>query len=209
MRLPTCSRSGGSAREIGDGGRNGVETRAKSVGQAADRNLRVEERPVRRRIDESRRGIRRQKPAEPRRTNESHIDAGRGHQRQIAEELDRVAEAMIVEHQHALRIRPGPFQVAKRVPSASAERLSLKPARLVAFEARVRSRRASACRQPLPATASRLPSAAAASNAARASEKSAKTPQRQRLAEKRLGAGKAPQRSPGDRPQAPPRCDRA
>ena len=41
-------------REIGDGGRNGLEPRAKSVGQAADCNLRVEKLPLRRPIDESR-----------------------------------------------------------------------------------------------------------------------------------------------------------
>ena len=129
------SRKAGSAREIGDGGRNCVEARAEGIGQAADRDLRVEWLPLRRPIDELHRGLRRQKPAQPRRTDEGHIDASRGHQRQIAKELDRIAETVIVEHQHALRaMSRSPSSVSKRVPSASAERLSLKPARLVSLK---------------------------------------------------------------------------
>ena len=58
---------------------------------------------------------------QPRRADKGRLDPSRGHQRQIAKELDRIAEAVIVEHEHALAPSvPGPLQVSKRVPSASA-----------------------------------------------------------------------------------------
>ena len=71
---------------------------------------------------------------EPRRTHKGRIDAGRGHHWQIAKELDRIAEAVIVENQHALASPPRPPPGLEARSERFGERLSLKPARLVAFK---------------------------------------------------------------------------
>src|SRR5580704_14493237 len=69
-----------------------------------------------------------------RRTHEGRFDASRGHQRQIAIELDCIAKAVIVEHQHALASASGPLPGLKAHPERLTERLSRKPARLVAVK---------------------------------------------------------------------------
>ena len=104
MRFSHISRKRRLGREIGNRSRNRLEARPECARQAADRDLRVEGLSVGRGIGESRLGLRRQEPAQPRRTHKGRFDAGRGHQRQIAEELDRIAKAVIVEHQHALSL---------------------------------------------------------------------------------------------------------
>ena len=55
------------------------------------------------------------------------------HHRQIAGELDRVAEAVIVQHQHALARSARPAPLGKAHAERLVERLSRDPARFVAF----------------------------------------------------------------------------
>ena len=122
---------------------------------------------------------------QPRRTNESRLDAGRRHQRQIADELDRVAEAVVVEHQHALarlpRPLPGRKPRAERIgerscPEASAPRI---------LQSRVRNRRASAGGSPSRRRPRGFRALSAASNAASASAETPEVAQRQGFAAQR------------------------
>src|ERR1700685_4448276 len=68
-----------------------------------------------------------------RRTDEGRFDARLRHQRQIADELDRVAEAVVVEHEHAASVSAGARPGGKAGAQRLGERLSGDPARLVAF----------------------------------------------------------------------------
>ena len=70
-----------------------------------------------------------------RRADEGRFDPRRRHPRQIADELDRVAEAMIVEHEDAVLSLPGPGPGRIARPQRLAERLAGEPARFVAFKA--------------------------------------------------------------------------
>ena len=72
---------------------------------------------------------------QPGRANESRLDAGRRHKRQVADELDRVAEAVVVQHEHALAWTPRPPPSRKSCAERLGERFAVKPARLVSFEA--------------------------------------------------------------------------
>ncbi len=173
-------------REIGDGGRNRVEPRVEGVGQAADRDLRVERLPIRRPVDESRRGLRRQQPAKPRRTDEGHIHASRGHQREIAKELDRIAKAVIVHHQHALGAMSRSPPRLKARSKGLGQRLSLKPARFVslkpAFEVAERQHEAAPAGDSLAAAQRR-----GGVERFQSLRETAEAPQRQRLPQQRLG----------------------
>jgi hypothetical protein len=123
--------------EIGDRGRNRVEPCPECVRKAADCDLGVERLIRRRRIDEPHPGLRRQEPPHPRRTGESRLDAGGGHERQIAKELDGVAETVIVEHQNALARPSRPPPGFEAGAEHLAKRLSPKPARLVSLESAI------------------------------------------------------------------------
>ncbi len=56
------------------------------------------------------------------------------HQRQVADELNRIAEAMIVEDQHAVLSAPRSFPGRIARAQRLGERLALQPASLVALE---------------------------------------------------------------------------
>ena len=113
-------------------------------------------------------------------------DADRGHQWQIAKELDRIAEAVIVEHQHPLALpsRPPPGLEARS--ERLAEPFSVEPARLVAcesiFEVPERQHQAALARDRLAAAERR-----GGVKRRDSLGETAKTPQRQTLTQQRLG----------------------
>ena len=123
---------------------------------------------------------------EPRRTHKGRVDADRGNQWQIAKELDRVAEAVIVEHQHPLAspFRPPPGLEARS--ERLTERLSVEPARLVAFESvfevSERQHQAALARDSLAAAERR-----GGVERGHSLGETAKAPQRERLTQQRLG----------------------
>ena len=109
-----------------------------------------------------------------------------GHQAQIAEELDRVAEPVIVEYEHALGLRARALPGRKARSERLAERPSLEPARLIAlkaiFEVSERQHETAPARDSL--AAAELGGADKGSHSFR---EPAKTPQRQSLTQERLG----------------------
>ena len=104
------------------------------MGQTADCDLRVERLMRRRRVDKTDLRAGRQETVQSRRADECHIHPRARHQRQIAKELDRVAETVIVEHEDALAWLPAPPPGRKARSERLGERLALKPARLVSLE---------------------------------------------------------------------------
>ena len=128
--FPRALRLGG---KIGNRSRHVVEPGGESARQAADGDLGVEAFARRPFADEADPGERRQQAVQARRAQESRLGAGGGHQRQVAAELDSVAEAVVVHHQHALA---GPAEAApsgKTRAERLGERLALDPTRFVAL----------------------------------------------------------------------------
>ncbi len=105
---------------------------------------------------------------------------------QIAKELDRIAEAVIVEHQHALGLPPGSLPAWKARSKRLSYRLSFEPTRLVAlkssFEVTKRQHEAAPSRDSF-AAAERDRSV----KRRHRFREAAKIPQRQSLTQQRLG----------------------
>ena len=121
-------------RKVRDIGRNCVEPRSKRARQAADGDLCVELLLRGRRANKTDLG-RVQETVQFRRAGECDLHARRRHQGQIAKELDRVAEPVIVKNEDPFsrpwRSPPG----RKASPERLGQRLAFKPARLVSREA--------------------------------------------------------------------------
>ncbi len=183
------------------------EPRRKGAWQAAESDLRVEDLG-RRRLDEADLDGLRQEPPELRRTDEGRLRARGLHKRQVADELERVAEAVIVEHEHAprLRRRPGPWREAR--PESLGDGPPSHPGAPRSSPSRARNRRASAggnpcCRSPrscrAPPPARRRPSPWRSGR-----DFGARRPVRRARLHSRGGP-----RRPARRRQAPPPSDRA
>ena len=171
MRARPSARPLGLGGEIGDRGRHAVEPGGEGARQAADAICASKRSPGVALRDQANPSERRHQPVQPRRAQEGRLGAGAGHQRQVAAELDRVAEAVIVHHQHALAGAAGAApsrESARRAPRRATCR---RASALRSPPSRARNRRASDRGSRAPLIASRLPSASPPSKAARASSR--------------------------------------
>ena len=90
-------------RQIGDIAGNRVEPGFERSRQAAEGNLRIERLRRWRAVDETDRNAGREEAAQSRRADKCNIHTCAHHQGQVAKELNRVAEPVVVEHKDARR----------------------------------------------------------------------------------------------------------
>ena len=89
-------------RQIGDIAGNRVEPGFERSRQAAEGNLRIERLRRWRAVDETDRNAGREEAAQSRRADKCNIHTCAHHQGQVAKELNRVAEPVVVEHKDSL-----------------------------------------------------------------------------------------------------------
>ena len=121
--------------QIGDGGGHAVEPRAEGARQARNGDLRVELHLLRLALEDAAAERGADEAVELGRAEEMRFGPRRDHHREIAGELDGVAEPVIIDDQHALRRRGG--AAPQRIAHAErlGDRLAVDPTRLIAFPA--------------------------------------------------------------------------